>query len=143
MVAVQPDTYNLRIEQQGFKAHERRGVAIAANERCRLGDVTLQVGDVTETISVVGEAAQVQTDSSEHSAVLTTTQLTNLTARGREVVSMLRTIPGVQYQADQDSTAAATAPARRTLRDPYPAPISWRWMAWSPTTSGRRISSPA
>ena len=48
-----------------------------------------------------------QTDSSEHSAVLTTTQLTNLTAKGREVVSMLRTIPGVQYQADQDSTGGS------------------------------------
>ena len=107
MIAVQPDTYNLRIEQKGFKAHERRGVSIAANEKVSLGDVTLQVGDVTETISVIGEAAQVQTDSSEHSAVLTSTQLTNLTARGREVVSMLRTIPGVQYQADQDSTGGS------------------------------------
>ena len=107
MIAVQPDTYNLRIEQKGFKAHERRGVSIAANEKVALGDVTLQVGEVTETISVVGEVAQVQTDSSEHSAVLTSTQLTNLTAKGREVVSMLRTIPGVQYQADQDSTGGS------------------------------------
>ena len=72
-----------------------------------MADITLQVGDVTETISVVGEAGQVQTDSSEHSAVLSSTQLTNLTARGREVVSMLRTIPGVQYQADQDSTGGS------------------------------------
>ena len=107
MIAVQPDTYNLRIEQKGFKAHERRGVSVAANEKVSLGDVTLQVGEVTETISVVGESAQVQTDSSEHSAVLTSTQLTNLTAKGREVVSMLRTIPGVQYQADQDSTGGS------------------------------------
>ena len=82
-------------------------MSVAANEKVALGDITLQVGDVTETISVVGEAAQVQTDSSEHSAVLTSTQLTNLTAKGREVVSMLRTIPGVQYQADQDSTGGS------------------------------------
>lgn len=107
MIAVQPDTYNLRIEQRGFKVHERRGVSIAANEKVALGDIALQIGEVTETISVVGEAAQVQTDSSEHSAVLTSTQLTNLTSRGREVVSMLRTIPGVQYQADQDSTGGS------------------------------------
>src|SRR5213079_920451 len=57
----------------------------------------------SETVSVVSETAQVQTDSSEHSAILTTSQLENLTARGRDVVSMLSTIPGVQYQADQDS----------------------------------------
>ena len=58
---------------------------------------------VQSTVTVSAETAQVQTDSSEHSAILTTSQLENLTARGRDVVSMLRTIPGVQYQADQDS----------------------------------------
>jgi len=67
----------------------------------------LQIGEVTETVSVTAEAAQVQVDSSEHSAELTTSQLSSLTARGREVVSMLRTIPGVQYQADQDSTGGS------------------------------------
>ncbi len=105
--AVQPDTYNLRVEQKGFKAYSRNGIPVSANEHVALGDVTLQVGDVTETISVTGESAQVQTSSSEHSAELTTTQLQNLTAKGREVVSMLRTIPGVQYQADQDSTGGS------------------------------------
>ncbi len=107
LLAVQPDTYNLRVEQAGFKIYERTGVVIAANERVALGDIKLDIGAVTETVSVVGEGAQVQTDSSEHSAVLSSTQLTNLTAKGREVVSMLRTIPGVQYQADQDSTGGS------------------------------------
>src|SRR5450432_1807433 len=105
--AVQPDTYTLRVEQHGFKIYERRGVVVTANERVNLGEIVLQIGEVTETVSVVGEAAQVQTDSSEHSAVLTTNQLTNLTARGRDVVSMLRTIPGVQYQADQDAVGGS------------------------------------
>src|SRR6266481_371122 len=101
--AVQPDTYILRVQHGGFKVYERKELVVSANERLSTGDITLQVGDVSETVSVVGDAAQVQTDSSEHSAVLTTSQLENLTARGRDVVSMLRTIPGVQYQADQDS----------------------------------------
>src|SRR5258708_2479612 len=107
MLAVQPDTYNLRVEQKGFKTQQQRGLVVAANDRVSLGDIAMQIGEVTETVSVTADAAQVQTDSSEHSAVLTSTQLTNLTARGREVVSMLRTIPGVQYQADQDSTGGS------------------------------------
>ncbi len=107
LTAVQPDTYTMRVEQRGFKAYERRGVVVSANERVSIGDIVLQIGEVTETVSVVAQAAQVQTDSSEHSAVLTSNQLISLTARGREVVSMLRTIPGVQYQADQDSTGGS------------------------------------
>src|SRR5215472_627217 len=105
--AVQPETYTLRVEQKGFKAYSRTGLVVTANERVAVGDVVLQVGEVTESVNVVAEAAQVQTDSSEHSASLSTTQVANLTAKGREVVSMLRTIPGVQYQADQDSTGGS------------------------------------
>jgi hypothetical protein len=107
LLALQPGSYNLRVEHPGFKAYERRGVVVSANERVALGDIAMQIGEVTETVSVAAHAAQVQTDSSEHSAELTTSQLTNLTSRGREVVSMLRTIPGVQYQADQDSTGGS------------------------------------
>ncbi len=107
IAAVQPGVYNLRVEQKGFKAYSRNRLVVTANDRLSVGDIMLQIGEVSETISVTAEAAQVQTDSSEHSATLTTTQLSTLTAKGREVVSMLRTIPGVQYQADQDSTGGS------------------------------------
>ncbi|MFN7921335.1 MAG: carboxypeptidase regulatory-like domain-containing protein [Bryobacteraceae bacterium] len=107
LTAVQPDTYDLRVQHQGFKVYQRKSIVVNANERVALGDIVLPIGEVTETVSVTAEAAQVQTDSSEHSAVLTNKQLENLTARGRDVVSMLRTIPGVQYQADQDSVGGA------------------------------------
>ena len=49
LLAVQPDTYNLRIEQKGFKVQERRGLVVAANDRVSLGDITLQIGEVNET----------------------------------------------------------------------------------------------
>ena len=42
LLAVQPDTYNLRVEQAGFKIYERTGVVIAANERVALGDIKLE-----------------------------------------------------------------------------------------------------
>jgi len=90
LAAVQPDTYNMRVEQRGFKVYSRSGLVVSANERVAVGDIVLQVGDVTETISVAAETAQVETTSSEHSASLTQTQVQNLTARGRDVVS----IPG-------------------------------------------------
>ncbi len=106
-VAVQPETYTLKVVHTGFRTAERTGLVVAANERVAAGDIQLQLGSVSDTISVEAQAAQLQTDSSEHSAVLTTNQLNNLTARGRDVVSLLRTIPGVQYQADQDSVGGA------------------------------------
>src|SRR5260370_15129105 len=52
LAAVQPDTYNLRVEASGFKAYARGRLVVSANERVAVCDLMLQVGDVTETISV-------------------------------------------------------------------------------------------
>ena len=142
MLAVQPDVYNMRIEQRGFKTtnaadcHRRQ-------RACPLGDVPLQIGEVTETVSVTAEAAQVQTDSSEHSADLTSTQLTNLTARGREVVSMLRTIPGVQYQADQDSTGGSYGTGTPNIAGSFSGTNILAVDGVVSNDQGTRISSPA
>jgi hypothetical protein len=106
-IAVQPESYTLKIEHSGFKTAERTDVVVTANERSTLGDIQLQIGAVSDTVSVEATVAGVQVDSSEHSDVLTGQQLDTLTARGRDVVSMLRTIPGVQYQADQDSVGGS------------------------------------
>src|SRR5689334_1236411 len=106
-VAVPPDTYTVKVERGGFKTFQRTGLVITANEHATAGDIELQIGAVSETVSVEATGATVQTDSSENSAVLTSTQLDTLTTRGREVVSLLRTIPGVQYQADQDSVGGS------------------------------------
>jgi len=102
-VAVPPDTYSLQVGHSGFKTHQQTGIVLTANSRVDLGNIQLQIGAVSETISVQAEAAAIQTDSSEKSAELSNIQLSNLTTRGREVVSLLRTIPGVAYQPDQES----------------------------------------
>ena len=101
--AVPRDSYTLKIERTGFKAIERTGITVSANEHVALSALTLELGSASETVTVAAEAAHVATESSEETADVTTDQSANLTARGREVVSMLRTIPGATYQADQDS----------------------------------------
>ncbi len=114
--ALVPGSYTIKAEHPGFKGFERTGIVVTANEHVALGQVPLQVGSVSETVIVSGEAVHVQTDSAESSADITTQQLGNLTARGREVVSLLRTIPGVAYQADPDSaggTYGTTSPSIR------------------------------
>src|SRR5258708_6405710 len=100
LVAVQPDTYSVTVEHAGFKAFKRTGIVVTANEHIVLGQVPLEVGSVSETITVEAKAAHVETDTAEQSAEITQNQLGNLMARGRDVVSMMRTVPGVYYSAD-------------------------------------------
>ena len=114
--AVMPGSYTVKAAHAGFKTFERAGIVVAANEHVSLGDIQLQVGAVTETVSVRADAAHVETDSAESSADISTEQVANLTARGREVVSLLRTIPGVAYQADQDSAGGTYGTSTPSIR---------------------------
>jgi hypothetical protein len=116
LVALPPDTYSIKVEHSGFKAFQRTGIVVTANERIALGDVSLQVGAVTETITVAAQAAHVETDSGEESAEVTTDMIGNLTARGRDVVSLLRTIPGVSYASDPDSAGASYGSNTSSIR---------------------------
>ena len=114
--AVPRDSYKLKVEHAGFKAFERTGIVVSVNEKVALSGLTLALGSSSETVTVTSEAAHVATESSEESAVVTTNQLGNLTARGREVVSLLRTIPGVTYQADQDSPGGTFGTSTSSIR---------------------------
>ena len=69
-LAMQPDTYSIRVERSGFSAYQRAGVVLTANARLDLGKIQLAVGAVTETVNVQADSAVVQTDSSEQSAQL-------------------------------------------------------------------------
>ncbi|HET7288486.1 MAG TPA: carboxypeptidase-like regulatory domain-containing protein, partial [Pyrinomonadaceae bacterium] len=58
--ALQPGTYWLKIEQQGFQSFEQRNIILSANENLALGDLKLQPGQVTETVSIMSEGAIVE-----------------------------------------------------------------------------------
>ena len=49
--AVPRDTYTLKIERTGFKAIERTGIAVSANEKVALNGLTLELGAATETVT--------------------------------------------------------------------------------------------
>src|SRR5947209_1419883 len=55
--ALQPGTYNVTIEAPGFKKIARSDLPLNANDRLSLGDIAMEVGAVTETVEVSGQAA--------------------------------------------------------------------------------------
>ena len=50
--ALQPGSYSIKIERQGFQTVEQRNIILSANENLALGDLRLQPGQVTETVSI-------------------------------------------------------------------------------------------
>ncbi|MCX6630000.1 MAG: carboxypeptidase-like regulatory domain-containing protein [Candidatus Solibacter sp.] len=49
-----PGTYTLDIEGKGFKRMERTNLELVANDKLALGSITLEVGAVTDTVTVTG-----------------------------------------------------------------------------------------
>jgi hypothetical protein len=101
--AVQPGTYTVRVEMSGFSPLERRNTVLPAGETLTLGMMKLTVGGLSETITLTAQGSLVQAQSSDRSALLTASQMELLGARGRDVMSMFRTLPGVSYQQDPDA----------------------------------------
>src|SRR5512141_620941 len=98
--ALQPGLYSLKIEQQGFQTLEQRGVVLSANENLALGDLKLQPGQVSETVSVTSEGAIVERESSDLTARLTADQINLISTKGRDVTSLLRLLPGTSNNDD-------------------------------------------
>src|SRR5207247_4030353 len=95
--------YRLSATSQGFKRYERTGINLTAAETLRVGDVMLEVGAVNESVTVAAQGATVQTASAERAGVVTTKQLDSLLIRGRNVMSVLQTLPGIVDTGGSDT----------------------------------------
>jgi hypothetical protein len=87
-------TYRLVVELQGFKTISIADIHLGVDQRLRFG-VKLEVGAVSETVTVVGASPLVQTSSSELGTTVSEEQIRLLPLNGRNFVSLTRTVPGV------------------------------------------------
>ena len=87
-------TYTLVAELQGFKSISIGEIRLGVDQRLRFG-VKLEVGAVSETITVTGASPLVQTSSSELGTTVNEEQIRQLPLNGRNFVSLTRTVPGV------------------------------------------------
>ena len=88
-------TFDLTVNVQGFKSYEQKGIVIGATDRVALRAITLEVGALEETVSVVSEATLVQTNNGARSALITRENLEDIALKGRDFAGMLRILPGV------------------------------------------------
>ncbi|MBY0508216.1 MAG: carboxypeptidase regulatory-like domain-containing protein [Bryobacteraceae bacterium] len=94
--SLQPSTYNLTVEQSGFKKAETRDIKIFASDRLTI-PVVMEIGQLSEIISVEGQVAQVQTQGAERSGVLTGKQVVDVALISRSFLDLVRVQPGIIY----------------------------------------------
>src|SRR4029453_8496722 len=103
-----PGTYTVEVNVQGFRKWRREGVILQVNQRARV-DVTLEVGGIEETTTVVPAAPLVRTDSSEVGTVIEERAIKDLPLNGRNFATLVYLTPGITPgQAGENLSGAST-----------------------------------
>ncbi len=103
---VRPDAYTLQVALQGFKMLERTNVVVNANDRFTTGTLTMEVGQMTEEVSVSSRVSELQTTSGERSFALDSEALNKIAASERSLFTFTSLVPGIIPQGSGAPMAA-------------------------------------
>ena len=102
--------YTLKVSKEGFTNYTQSQVVVTINSISRI-DASLNVGAVTESVTVSAEVATLQTDRSEVRQEIVSKQLVNLPVPlGRNYQQLFRVLPGFAPPANAHSVP--TNPSR-------------------------------
>ena len=95
--------YDMSVTAKGFKSFSAKGIIVRVAEKAR-ADVTLELGEITEKIVVEGtNVAQVETQSSDLSGIVTGKEISQLELNGRDFTRLVTLVPGVSNQTGRDT----------------------------------------
>jgi hypothetical protein len=97
MPALRSGVYNVRVSSPGFKSAEVRDVMLNVGASLRL-NFNLEVGALTETVTVEATAMLLKTETGEISNTVTGTQVTEIPINGRNFTQFLALGTGVVSQ---------------------------------------------
>ncbi|MDP2996977.1 MAG: carboxypeptidase regulatory-like domain-containing protein [Bryobacterales bacterium] len=86
--------YEVSAEAPGFKKFLQKGVMVVVNSKPAV-DIVLEVGSVTDSVTVTADSAQVETSSGDVGRLITGQQATQMQLNGRNFTQLLALLPGV------------------------------------------------
>jgi len=98
-----PGTYDISISQTGFQTYSQKGISLASTEKLALHEIQMTVGSQAIEVTVAASAAHVETDSSGHSSLVNSTQMSDVTVKGRNYLSYVALLPGVTTSGQSDA----------------------------------------
>jgi Carboxypeptidase regulatory-like domain/TonB-dependent Receptor Plug Domain len=85
--------YKLTVEQTGFKSAVRTGILLEYEQKSRV-DMVLELGQLTEAVTVVGNASVLHTDDAVASTVIDDKKVRDLPLDGRNFIQLAQLVPG-------------------------------------------------
>ena len=121
-----PGPYSVVVEAAGFKRVDRAGIVLQVNQTARI-DLTMEIGALTETIEIKGEAPLLESTSSAMGQVIENRSITNLPLNARNPYALVFLSPGVignvapQYNQANISINGGRPGANEVLADGIPS----------------------
>jgi hypothetical protein len=94
LTSLRPAEYVMTAEHAGFRSFRRTGIELLANQSLTL-NIKLELGAVSETVTVAGAAVQVNTSTSTLSEVIDRARILEMPLNGRDVARLAAGIPGM------------------------------------------------
>ena len=92
--SIAPGTYRLSIVASGFRAYVQQGIVMDVGQNASI-DVTLQLGEQTNTVEVSGESPLLQTEDAVTGQTLNRTFVNDLPLIGRYIMDLVYLTPGI------------------------------------------------
>ena len=99
-----PGKYRIEVTADGFKKATRDGITLQTADM-KQADFTLQLGDVSETVTVTAETALIDTSAATAGTVVENEMITEIPVMSRIPFQLATLSPGVQ-QVDQNNNTA-------------------------------------
>jgi len=106
--------YSIKVSKEGFSTYGIPEVTLQVDQNAT-ANIELQVGTVSETVSVVGTVAEVDIRTATLNTVITKEMMTDLPLNGRNVLQLLRVTPGTLSTSGTFNQAATRPEAGSEL----------------------------
>ena len=103
-----PGNYSVEVEAAGFRKQTFRDIDVAA-ERVKGLDVVLKLEKSQESVTVLGDVQQLQTETANVDTTITAQQIADLPQFGRDAYQLLRITPGVFSDASRQGNGNSLA----------------------------------
>ncbi|MBI1791137.1 MAG: carboxypeptidase regulatory-like domain-containing protein, partial [Acidobacteria bacterium] len=113
-----PGTYKIDITAQGFSAHKRTGIVLRVADKLNL-PVTLELGAVTESLTVVGEQELIETTTASRGLNFDPIKVQEYPLNGRQSYMLLMLTPGVLFTQQQFGSSGFSGTRGWDVNDAY------------------------
>lgn len=100
-LSVEVGDYQIAAERTGFKKFVQRGITLILNQVAEV-DILLEVGEISESVTVQADASQVETTSTQLGNVINERAVVGLPLASRDTYQLLQLQAGVQSQLGAD-----------------------------------------